>query len=193
MWTIGESPDVSGGTAPERQAPGEDRTDGRSDGDLRIGLLPTVLVLALTACSDSVSDDAPTEGTVSVSPAPVRTDRNPIATRFPRLGDFAEVHWQAATDGADTLGVPGPTDTRIEAVVVLRPDTLATTIKGYEWQPAPPNWDAPLSAELRPFLPTDGTWQVSEQYAEDVRTSQYNGTVYLDARSGTVFLRVIDS
>ncbi|MET8354530.1 hypothetical protein [Micromonospora sp. NPDC005206] len=53
--------------------------------------------------------------------------------------------------------------------------------------------DAPLSAELRPFLPTDGTWQVSEQYAEDVRTSQYNGTVYLDARSGTVFLRVIDS
>ncbi|MET8318496.1 hypothetical protein [Micromonospora sp. NPDC005189] len=56
---------------------------------------------------------------------------------------------------------------------MLRPDTLATIIKGHAWQPAPPHWDAPLSAE-------------------DVRTSQYNGTVYLDAGSGTVILRVID-
>ncbi|SCF06450.1 hypothetical protein GA0070607_5091 [Micromonospora coriariae] len=40
---------------------------------------------------------------------------------------------------------------------MLRPDTLATTIKRYEWQPATPNWDAPLSAELRPFLRTGGT------------------------------------
>ncbi|SIM83642.1 hypothetical protein SAMN04489832_2394 [Micromonospora cremea] len=77
---------------------------------------------------------------------------------------------------ADTRGVPGPTDTRIEAVGVLRPDTLATTIKGYEWQPAPPKWDAPLSAKLRPFLPTDGTWQVSEQYAADVRTCGRHST-----------------
>ncbi|MEV1288743.1 hypothetical protein [Micromonospora sp. NPDC049679] len=128
-----------------------------------------------------------------MSPAPVRTDRDPIAKRFPRLGDFVEVHWQASTAGADTRGVPGPTDTRIEALVVLRPDTLATAVKGYEWKPAPPDWDAPLSAELRPFLPPDGTWQISEQYAKDVRTAQYNGNVYLDTTSGTVFLRLIDS
>ncbi|MEV0217779.1 hypothetical protein [Micromonospora sp. NPDC050695] len=161
--------------------------------DIRAGLLATALVLALAGCSDNAPDDEPTGRTTSVSPAPVRTDRDPIAKRFPRLGEFVETHWQASAAGADTRGVTGPTDTRIEALVVLRPDTLATIIKGYEWQPAPPNWDAPLSAELRPFLPTGGTWQVSEQFAKDVRTAQYNGTVYLDAGSGTVFLRVIDS
>jgi hypothetical protein len=31
-WTIGESPDVSGGAGPDRNAPGEDRADGRQDG-----------------------------------------------------------------------------------------------------------------------------------------------------------------
>ncbi|WFE53620.1 hypothetical protein [Micromonospora sp. WMMD1155] len=31
-WTIGESPNVSGGDGSQRQAPGEDRADGRSDG-----------------------------------------------------------------------------------------------------------------------------------------------------------------
>ncbi|WFE53619.1 hypothetical protein [Micromonospora sp. WMMD1155] len=162
--------------------------------DLRAGLLATALVVTLAGCSDSTGNDEPTGRATSVSPAPVRTDRDPIVKRFPRLGDFVEAHWQAASAGGGSRSsVPGPTDTRIEALVVLRPDTLATTLKEYEWQPAPPDWDAPLSAELRPFLPNGGTWQVSEQFTKDVRTAQYNGTAYLDAGSGTVFLRVIDS
>ncbi|GAA2192706.1 hypothetical protein [Micromonospora lupini] len=162
--------------------------------DLRAGLLATTLVIALAGCSDSAPDEGPPDRTASATPAPVRTDRDPIAERFPRLGNFIDVHWQTAPAGADSrVTVPGPTDTRIEALVVLRPDTIATTIKGYEWQPAPPGWEASVSTELRPFLPTGGTWQVSEKYAEDVRTAQYGGTVYLDAGSGTVFLRVIDS
>jgi hypothetical protein len=31
-WTIGESLETSGGNGPERNAPGEDRVDGREDG-----------------------------------------------------------------------------------------------------------------------------------------------------------------
>lgn len=160
--------------------------------DRRAGLVAAAIVLALTGCVDS-APEGPTGRTTGVSPAPVRTDREPIAKRFPHLGDFVEAHWQAAPAGIDTGGVPGPTDMRIEALVVLRPDTLATAITGYEWQPAPPGWDAPLSGQLRPFLPPDGTWQVSERFAEDVRTSRYSGTVHLDAASGTVYLLVIDS
>ncbi|MEW2384322.1 hypothetical protein AB0873_19835 [Micromonospora sp. NPDC047707] len=162
--------------------------------ELRAGLLVSAIVLALAGCTGGApSDDQSTGRNASVSPAPVRTDREPIAKRFPRLGNFVEAHWQASTAGIDNSRVPGPTDTRIDALVVLRPDTVAATIKAYEWQPAPHNWDALLSAELRPFLPADGTWQVSEQYAEDVRTVEYNGTVYLDTTSGTVYLRLIDS
>lgn len=161
---------------------------------LRAGLVATTLVAALAGCSDDARDDEPRDRTASVSPTPVRTDREPIAKRFPRLGDFVEAHWQAATAGGGSrVTVPGPTDTQIEALVVLRPDTIAAVLKGYEWQPVPPGWEASLGTELRPFLPTGGTWQVSEKYAEDVQSAQYNGTVYLDAGSGTVFLRVIDS
>ncbi|MCZ7422957.1 hypothetical protein O7605_25980 [Verrucosispora sp. WMMA2121] len=46
---------------------------------------------------------------------------------------------------------------------------------------------------MPPFLRADGTWQVSGQYAEDVRSTHYNGLVYPDTTSGTVYLRLIDS
>ncbi|WP_341715806.1 hypothetical protein QQG74_17315 [Micromonospora sp. FIMYZ51] len=162
--------------------------------DRRAGLLAVAVVLALAGCTNDTSDNGqPTGGTAHVSPAPVRTDREPIAKRFPHLGDFAEVHWQASTAGTDNSRVPGPTDTRIEAIVALRPDALVAAVKQYDWSPAPAGWDEPLSAELRPFLPTDGTWQVSEQYTDDVRTASYSGLVYLDTTSGTVYLRLIDS
>lgn len=108
-----------------------------------------------------------------MSPASVRTDREPIAKRFPRLDNFAEGHSQVSKAGIDNSRAPGPT--------------------AYEWQPAPPHRDALLSAELRPFLPSAGDWRISERYTEDVRTTHYHGTVYLDATSGTVHLRVIDS
>ncbi|MCL7456246.1 hypothetical protein M8I35_03495 [Micromonospora sp. MSM11] len=108
-----------------------------------------------------------------MSPASVSTDREPIAKRLPRLGDLVEGRWQVSTAGIDNSRVPGPT--------------------AYEWQPAPPDRGALLSAELRPFLPAAGDWRISERYTEDVRTTHYNGTISLDATSGTVHLRVIDS
>lgn len=160
--------------------------------DRRAGLcLAVAVALALVGCVDG--DEQPTERTTSVSPPPVRTDREPITKRFPQLGDLVEVHWQASTAGAADPRIPGPTDTRIEAVVVLRPPTLVATVERYEWSPAPAGWEEVLSAELRPFLPEDGTWHVNGQYAEDVRTSRYSGVVYLDTATCTVFLRVIDS
>jgi hypothetical protein len=79
----------------------------------------------------------------------------------------------------------------IQALAVLRPDALASAASRYEWKPAPTGWDASLSAELRPFAPVAGAWQVSEQFAKDVRTARYSGPVYLDTSSGTVFLDVI--
>lgn len=160
--------------------------------DRRAGLLlAAATALTLSGCVDR--DEQPTERPASLSPPPVRTDREPIAKRFPQLGDFVEAHWQASTAGTADPRVPGPTDTRIEAVVILRPETLATAVEQYDWSPAPAGWDEPLSAELRPFLPDGGTWHVNEQYAADVRTSKYNGVVYLDTTTGTVVLRVIDS
>ncbi|NJC85765.1 hypothetical protein HC030_24915 [Planosporangium mesophilum] len=121
----------------------------------------------------------------------MRTDREPIAKRFPQLGDFTTVHWQGSAAGSDNGGVPGPTDVHIQALAVLPPQALASAASRYKWKPAPANWDASLRAELRPFLPAAGAWQVSDEFAKDVRTARYSGPVYLDISSGTVFLDVI--
>jgi hypothetical protein len=129
--------------------------------------------------------------TTSMSTPAVRTDREPIAKRFPQLGDFIEVHWQGSAAGADPGGVPGPTDVHIQALAVLRPNVLASAASRYDWKPAPAGWDAPLSPELRRFAPAAGAWHVSEQFAQDVRTTRYSGAVYLDTTGGTVYLDVI--
>ena len=160
--------------------------------DLRVVLLATTVALAVAGCTPGTpTERRSAERTTTVSAPAVRTDREPITKRFPQLGDFVEVHWQGSAAGVDTGGVPGPTDVHIQALVVLRPDTLTSTVPGHQWTPAPADWDAPLSAELRPFAPAGGAWQVSERFTADVTTTRYHGPVYLDTTSGTVFLDVI--
>lgn len=160
--------------------------------DPRAVVAVVAALLALAGCTPSApADPRPTGRTTTMSTPPVRTDREPIAKRFPQLGDFTEVHWQGVAAGTDTGGVPGPTDVYIQALVVLHRDDLASAVSHYEWSPAPGGWDTTLSAALRPYAPAGGTWKVSDQFAEDVRTTRYGGPVYLDTTSGTVYLDVI--
>jgi predicted small lipoprotein YifL len=160
--------------------------------ELRGAITVAVVLLTLTACTRSgPAERQPTERATTMSTSIVRTDREPIVKRFPRLGDLVAVHWQGSAAGSDTGGAPGPTDVHIQAIVSLRPGDVAAALSRYEWSPAPAAWDASLSAELRRYAPTDGTWQLNEQFAKDVRTSRYSGAVYLDTTGGTVFLDVI--
>lgn len=151
-----------------------------------------VMILGLAGCTDSPAAD-PTNGrltdgsTMTAAPA-VRTDREPIAKRFPKLGNFVEAHWQGSLAGP--ADVPGPSDVLIQGLVVLRPEDLAAAKTGYDWEAAPQGWDAKMNDELRPLAPTSGDWRYSRQFELDVRTTSYSGTVYLDMTSGTVFLNV---
>jgi hypothetical protein len=169
--------------------------DPRTRGRLVAGILAGILAaLVSVGCNDDPEpgpSDRPDSSASVVSPAPLRTDREPIARRFPRLGDFAEVHWQGAVAGP-TGGsrVPGPSDVLIQAVVLLRPADLAAAASGYDWTPAPVDWDAKVSERLRPFLPASADWRHSRQYEADVRTDGFSGTVYLDLAGGTVYLHV---
>ncbi|MDG4791593.1 hypothetical protein O7626_37830 [Micromonospora sp. WMMD1102] len=124
-----------------------------------------------------------------MSAGAVRTDREPIARRFPRLGDFADVHWLGSVAGGSS-GVPGPSDVLIQGLVVLRPDDLAAAKTGYQWAAAPAGWDARLPEALRPLLPASDDWRHSQQFEADVRTNRYSGVVYIDMSSGTVYLNV---
>lgn len=160
--------------------------------DLRAAFAVATALLTLAGCAPGTPTDPRSTGrTTTMSTPAVRTDREPIAKRFPHLGEFTEVHWQGAAAGTDTGGVPGPTDVHIQALVVLRPDTLTSATSRYAWTPAPAGWEASLSVDLRPYAPPGAAWKTSEQFAEDVRTTRYGGPVYLDTASGTIYLDVI--
>jgi hypothetical protein len=163
--------------------------------DARLALAAGLAVaLGLAGCTDGPTvnrpDGRPTDGG-TVTAAAVRTDRDPITKRFPKLGNFVEVHWQGSLVGSSD--VPGPSDVLIQALVVLRPEERAVAKAGYDWVAAPTGWEARMSDELRPFAPASGDWQHNRQYELDVRTSRYSGAVYLDMVSGTVFLDVNSS
>jgi hypothetical protein len=152
------------------------------------------LTLGLAGCTDGpVADPANgrlTDGS-TMTAAAVRTDHEPLAKRFPKLGTFADAHWQGSLVGS--TDVPGPSDVLIQGVVVLQPEDLAAAKTTYKWQAAPAGWDAKVNEELRPFVPASGDWQYSPQFELDVRTTRYSGTVYLDMASGAVFLDVNSS
>jgi hypothetical protein len=151
---------------------------------LRTAVVVTAALLILTGCTRSSRPDPGPTG----STPPVRTDRDPIAQRFPQLGDFTQVHWQGGTAGTDSGRVPGPTDVRIQALVVVRPETVAVATTQYTWATAPSSWDSELSAPLRAYAPHNATWKVSDHFTKAVLPSGYGGTVFLDAASGTVYL-----
>lgn len=125
---------------------------------------------------------------------PVRTDREPLVKRFPKLGNFIQAHWQGWILG-DTGrgGVPGPTDTAIQGLIELSPQDLQAAKTGYTWAPAPHGWESGVNSELRPYLSPSGTWQASDQFTSDVTGTGYHGKVYLDLTGGTVFLDVSSS
>ncbi|MCY1144005.1 hypothetical protein OWR29_38930 [Actinoplanes sp. Pm04-4] len=147
------------------------------------------LLLAVSACTGGNNDQDPSGRTTTVSPAAVRTDAEPITKRFPALGAPTDLHWQGAAAGADSGGVPGPTDVRIQALIVLTPDLVAAAQKDYQFQPATGAPD--LTTQLQPFAPAAAAWRESDAFTQKVRTAKYSGTILLDPASRTLWLDVI--
>ncbi|GAA0221846.1 hypothetical protein [Cryptosporangium japonicum] len=188
-WTIGD-PDAaapSGGSGPDRTGMRRARivrTDGRM---ARRWIVAAVVVLALAGCDGTPAADRSPTPSVTHSTTPVRTDREPITKRFPALGAFRDVHWQATTTVFTDNRVPGPSDTTIQAVVGLAETDLAAARSGYTWETAPAGWDDDVPQPLRAYLPKNAEWRHSEQYDAAVLPAS-NGNVYLDDAGGTVYL-----
>jgi hypothetical protein len=126
-----------------------------------------------------------------MSTPPVRTDHEPLTKRFPQLGNFIATHWQGESAGTDTGGVPGPTDVRIRALVQLSANDRSALGSRYSWSPAPADWDKDMSSELRVYLPSGSTWKANDRFTSDLLSGGYSGPVYLDTRTGIVYLDVI--
>lgn len=132
-------------------------------------------VPAVAGCAAGGGDDG------ARAEATVRTDREPIAKRFPRLGAFTDVHWLGGTVGDDR--VPGPSLYFIEAVVTLTPDEVARIASAGDLVPvASPRPRPPLA----PFVSDGGTWTTSAQLEEGFAPPQWSAEVEVRLDAGVV-------
>lgn len=108
-------------------------------------------------------DPPPSPSASSVAGA-VRHDEEPVRKRFPRLGDFERVAWQAGARGktdARTL-VPGPTDIRMSGIVWLAAEDAERLRTEFVWRAAE---DGPKLLEgPAGYVPDGASWQVSEAF-----------------------------
>jgi hypothetical protein len=150
-------------------------------------VIAAVALLAVAGCGevDVGADPAPSTSGLDT----LRTDPDPIAKRFPGLGEFTAVHWIAwyRTDPR----VPGPNAYDLQALVVLSPADAAAAAAAYAWESAPADADATMREELRPYAPAQPEWRHSQQYAQDIRAEGYAAQVYVDLASGTVYLQTL--
>jgi hypothetical protein len=160
-----------------------------------IPILATLVLAALTLAGCSDPEDTPArenERTTTMAATTVRTDATPITSRFPALAEYQDLHWTGEAAGAGEDGqVPGPTDVRIRAIVVLTPEAARRTASGYSWTPAPTEWESAVQDPLRDHLSDQGVWQSDEAYTDDLLGSGFGGTVYFNPTTGTVYLDVI--
>jgi hypothetical protein len=139
-------------------------------------------LLLLTGCGDD--RDAPRGApAASSSVEAVRQDAGPVRARFPELGDFQDVRWQASVLGGTDSRVPGPTDVRMSGVVRLTPEKADYLRTAYRWEDAPAAPEVLGGVARR--LPSGASWRISDEFGESLRNS---AAMHVDfARNVVVF------
>lgn len=119
--------------------------------------------------------------------AGIRTDHEPIARRFPGLGDFDSVRWLAGTQGsAGGREIPGPTDYWIEATVRMDAEEFTRLADRYTWSPVGPPAPRP---PLQGSLPAPETWVDDATFTADLLSpSGMHGEVLVHPATRTVHL-----
>lgn len=114
----------------------------------------------------------------------VRTDRDPLAKRFPRLGAFTGVHWLGGTLGDDRA--PGPSTYFIEAVVALPPGVGARLQSTYGLVPAADGPRPPPA--LVPFMPDGASWSRSAALESGFGPPDWGAQVWVDTGRGLAYV-----
>lgn len=74
-----------------------------------------------------------------------RIDREPIYSRFPKLGNFEKCYWKSDIIGQNSrVSVPGPTSYWMKGFVILNNKELETFKTEYKWMQIEGNWKPSL-------------------------------------------------
>ncbi len=114
-----------------------------------------------------------------------RVDREPLLTRFPRLGPFEKCYWQA-----DIVGKPGigPTPYWMKGFVVLDRVEFAAFRTRYQWTDVESGWEPSLDTAILGVQ--SFRWSYSQAFDSYMHSASWVGRFYLDLENGIVFFDV---
>ncbi|ROO87388.1 hypothetical protein EDD29_4993 [Actinocorallia herbida] len=147
-----------------------------------------VLLMLTAACG--VGGSAPRAVAKSQSPSPVLTDTAAVTESFPGLGAISAARWTEDALGVDTRGsVPGPTDFRFEAVVVLTDENARNLRERYTWTlKAAPAPGPRLATGLDPAQ-TSRRWSTNSEFSGEVLGG--SADVYIDFPTRTAYFTTL--
>ncbi|MGV0834889.1 hypothetical protein [Mycolicibacterium thermoresistibile] len=103
------------------------------------------------------NEDAAATATAESEPNPVRHDLEPLTKRFPALGTPVAASWISGEMGDPR--VPGPSTYRLDSIIELTPETVATLVEEYRPVPTTEQPDVwPTLTDALPgssYLPSD--------------------------------------
>ncbi len=114
-----------------------------------------------------------------------RVDREPILTRFPRLGPFEKCYWKA-----DIIGKPGigPTPYWMKGFVVLDSIEFEAFKAQYQWADVESGWEPSLDTAILGVQ--SFKWSYSQGFDDYIISTNYFARFYLDLENGIVFFDV---
>ncbi|PRC41838.1 hypothetical protein C6A85_000000113570 [Mycobacterium sp. ITM-2017-0098] len=138
-----------------------------------------VVALAAAACSTSPPPAEP--------PVEIRSDTEPLTTRFPAIGTPDAVTW--VTWNSASSDVPGPTTYWIDAVVTLPPQTTTALVTTF--QPAADGKTPSVHDMLRSAVPPR-PFLTGTALDAALSTSGWVASAYLDRERNQLVLSAID-
>ncbi|GAA3011936.1 hypothetical protein [Actinokineospora diospyrosa] len=143
-------------------------------------LAAAALLLFTTACGTAAPEKGPTMPTKSGT-GQVRTDLEPLTTRFPALAEAESARWMSGTLGDDR--VPGPSTYWIDAIVTLPPSLVAKLSPNAHDDKAEPA----VVEGLQDQLP-DGPYLTGPTLDDAFAAQGWSATAYLAKDANTVVL-----
>ncbi|WP_409342721.1 hypothetical protein [Paenibacillus sp. MBLB4367] len=115
----------------------------------------------------------------------IRTDIDPIKTRFPRLGDFEKCLWQTHLIGGNRS--IGPSSYRLVGYVVLKDEEFSKFVTQFNWEQAD-KVNTILSQEALGL--TTKNWSYSKTFNDYVKSASFVGDFYLDLENKLIYFDV---
>jgi hypothetical protein len=138
------------------------------------------LLLSVASCASQNDGSAQ-----HLDSLPVRTDSEPLISRFPLLYDSGECYWKADTLGRGSIG---SSNYFMVGFVTVSESVRVDIISRYLFKELPSNSDFRIAPQITGRAAFD--WGVNEDFEKEFLGNGFMGTVYFDSIGGIVYFDI---